>query len=505
MKRSLFSHSSRIVVLIALFIASFALLTPGTVHAADYRGYANTAAARLYSMYNTTTGLWSTGWWQSANQLTALIDYMTHGGPNDYSSIIANTWNKNRSSNFINSYTDDTGWWGLAWIRAYDKTLNSSYLGTAKADADYMQTMWDGSSCGGGVWWNTSRNYKNAITIELYIKLNAAYYNRTGDATYRTRAVNGWNWFIGSGMINSSNLVNDGLTLGCSNNGGIVWTYNQGVVLGAAAELHRATNDASYLSKAQTIADAAMHSLVHGLWGTLRENGCESTGCNADQVLFKGIFMRNLWELNARQYRQQNFDFMVRNADLIWANDRNVDQFGNFWAGSFDGNDASRQSSALDAFNSASQYSASPTDSNLAFNRATSANGQCASTQTSVQAVDDYTSTKWCSGLTAGVAWLQVDLGVANVYTVHQFKIYHAGAGGESASYDTRDFLIQGSSDASTWYTLVTVTGNTSNITTHSISNVGFRYFRLYITNPQSNPSYIAARIYEFQVIGYHN
>jgi hypothetical protein len=87
-----------------------------------------------------------------------------------------------------------------------------------------------------------------------------------------------------------------------------------------------------------------------------------------------------------------------------------------------------------------------------------------------------------------------------NVYSVRRFVVKHAGAGGESSSYNTRDFKIQGSSDASTWYDLVTVTNNTSNQTTHNISAVGFRYFRLWITNPQSAPSFVAARIYEFEI-----
>ena len=51
-------------------------------------------------------------------------------------------------------------------------------------------------------------------------------------------------------MINSAGLVNDGLTAACANNGQTVWTYNQGLAIGAALELWRATGD----------ADAARHA-----------------------------------------------------------------------------------------------------------------------------------------------------------------------------------------------------------------------------------------------------
>jgi predicted alpha-1,6-mannanase (GH76 family) len=491
-------------VFLSVFIVAFTVILLTAVspaYAADYRSYANTGAAKLYSQYDQGSGKWSTGWWQSANHLTTLIDYMLRGGSNDYTSIIANTYDKNKTQyagDFRNEFIDDSGWWALAWLRAYDKTGQTRYRDTAKVIADYMHQYWDTSTCNGGVWWTTGRTYKNAITVELYIKVNAAYYNRGGSSTYLTRAQTAWDWFVNSGMINSSNLVNDGLNSSCQNNGDTVWTYNQGVILGAAAELHRATNNGAYLDKAQQIASAAMNNLKHGITGALRENGCESGNCGADGALFKGIFMRNLYELNARRYNSANQNFITLNADVIWANNRSNDQFGLFWSGPYEGNDASRQSSALDALVAAIQYSTS--SGNLARNATATASGQCASSESAAQAKDGNTGTKWCAGLTNGVAWLQMDIAQNNVYSVRRFVVKHAGAGGESSSYNTRDYTIQGSSDASTWYDLVTVTGNTSNERSHTINAVGFRYFRLRITNPQTATSFVAARVYEFEI-----
>lgn len=348
---------------VAVLLGTFG--RPGIARAADYKSYADAGISRLMETYNNGNGLWSSGWWQSANALTTVLNYMARGGTNDYSSIIANTYDKNSSGGFKNEYLDDSAWWGLAWLLAYDKTGQTRYRDTAKGIADYMYEYWDTSSCNGGVWWTTARGYKNAITIELYIKLNAALYNRGGGGTiYRDRALAGWNWFYGSGMINGQNLVNDGLNINgssCSNNNGSVWTYNQGVILGAAAELHRAFNGGNYLNQAQTLADAGMSNLVHGITGALRENACESASCDNDQTLFKGIFMRNFYELNARQFQQRNKDFIQRNADVIWANDRNGNSFGLFWSGVYEGNDPNRQSSATEALIAAIQYSSAAT------------------------------------------------------------------------------------------------------------------------------------------------
>ncbi|HYJ68642.1 MAG TPA: glycoside hydrolase family 76 protein [Nocardioidaceae bacterium] len=75
-----------------------------------------------------------------------------------------------------------------------------------------------------------SQTYKNAISVELYIKLAASLHNRIrGDRTYLDHAIEAWEWFRDSGMINADQLVNDGLNTqsgGCDNNGGTTWTYN---------------------------------------------------------------------------------------------------------------------------------------------------------------------------------------------------------------------------------------------------------------------------------------
>lgn len=246
------------------------------------------AATALMMSFDRTTKLFGgNGWWTSANALTAIIDNARVSGMGSYKYTIADTYNKNinaQGGNFTNEYLDDTGWWGLAWVDAYDMTGDSRYLATARADADHMYANWN-STCGGGVRWNTNGNYKNAITNELFLSLTSALHNRiAGDTSYLNKAKDEWAWFQKSGMINGDHMINDGLADSCANNGQTAWTYNQGVVLGGLTELYRATGDAGLLDSARTLANASTVRLQSA--GVLREPG-EGDSCTGDGPTFK--------------------------------------------------------------------------------------------------------------------------------------------------------------------------------------------------------------------------
>src|SRR5688500_10782447 len=134
---------------------------------------------------------------------------------------------------------------------------------------------------------------------------------------------------------------------------------------------------------------------------------------------------------------------------------------------------------------------------NLALGRAATGSTACNSGETPPLAVNGSLSDKWCS--LATTKWLQVDLAAS--HSISRFVVQHAGAGGESTSYNTRDFNIQTSTDNASWSTAVTVTGNSASTTSHTITARTARYVRLNVTAAEQGAGG-AARIYELEVYG---
>ncbi len=332
----------------------------------DFNANTEAGVQILQQWYNGSGTYDSTGWWNSANGIEALIEDIIANNDSQYQAALTNTYDQNASGDFLDSYYDDDGWWCNSWIRAYDVSGNTNFLNMAKIIFANITNGWDTTNqlCPGGIWWDTTHTYKNAIPNELFllaaIRLHQRTPNDTGPLNYYFWATNEWNWFKNSGMIDSINLVNDGLS-GCENNGGTTWTYNQGVILGGLTDLYKTTGDTNYLQQAMAIASSTITNLVDDGGVLLEPCGGD---CGGDGTEFKGIFERNLTYLYDETRYAPYYNFLYTNAHAVWFNDRNVfNQLGQLWDGPYDTDDASRQSSALMAVDALAE----PITSALAF------------------------------------------------------------------------------------------------------------------------------------------
>jgi beta-glucanase (GH16 family) len=142
-----------------------------------------------------------------------------------------------------------------------------------------------------------------------------------------------------------------------------------------------------------------------------------------------------------------------------------------------------------------------PPPSNLALNKPATGSAPCNANEGPAKAVNGSVtgglSDKWCSG--AATKFLQVDLG--NTFNINQFVIRHAGAGGESTSFNTRAFNIQTSANGTSFTTVASAIANTASVTTHNVSATNARFLRLNVSTPTQTTNNVA-RIYEFEAYG---
>jgi predicted alpha-1,6-mannanase (GH76 family) len=312
--------------------APFVSGTPSTVDDVEESVDARLAAdrdrlamAKLLTFFRPRTGRWSTPTgeaWQPALAVETVVNSYERTRDPSLLDVIEKSFGRYRGRR--SHFYDDDGWYLNAWLRAYDVTGDRGYLDEAEALFTEMATGWDGV-CGGGLWWNKDRDYKNAITNELFVLAAAGLHRRApdgaGKGSYHHWALRAWDWFDASGMINDAGEVNDGLNASCANNGDTAWTYNQGVILSGLVELWRVTGERRYLARARQIADATVNSFRNR--GGILKEPCEPRTCNGDAQIFKGVFAQGL----ARLYRADPdntayLDFLHRNADSVWRTSR---------------------------------------------------------------------------------------------------------------------------------------------------------------------------------------
>ena len=156
-----------------------------------------------------------------------------------------------------------------------------------------------------------------------------------------------------------------------------------------------------------------------------------------------------------------------------------------------------------------------PESKNLALNKTIQVSGYIDNPGTPYHSpgtmmVDGDGTTKWCStpkenAEESEIFWAMLDLGEAK--DISRWIVKHAQAGGEGASYNTRDFKLQYTTaenpdpaNDAVWEDVDAVAGNTDAITDRNLeTTLNARYVRLVVTKP-TQTSDKAVRIYELEL-----
>ena len=187
------------------------------------------------------------------------------------------------------TYFDDNAWVGLDSIHAYLLTSNPSDLVLAQDEFDFAEAGWDASTtgaCPGGVFWEdvagSQRNVTaNGASAELGLELDQLTGN-TSDLAFATRM---YQWAV-SCLRTAGGLYDDHVNADGTLNT-TVWSYNQGVMVGAGVLLYKLTGATTYLHEAEQTAAAAVVSF--GTGPTLINQG----------PAFNAIYFRDLLFLNS--------------------------------------------------------------------------------------------------------------------------------------------------------------------------------------------------------------
>ena len=274
------------------------------------------------------------GEWTEALAITVAIDryHYTHAqGDRDFMISLLNSLASYNASGGANGNWQTDGWDdNLAWmvnpfLRGYQLTGVSSYLTQAEAgwNNGYKQG-WDTTVAGGGIWENTDKQSKCALSNDPFVFEGVGLYQATGDSTYLTKAETIYSWVRSTLLVTSGQ--NAGRVHGCVGSNGVVQAdddnvYNAGSFLEAATQLYRVTGNQAYYNDAKMVADhtVAQGSVVH--------NNDEDSGSQWAYWFTRGLSdfatEANLWSTYG--------SWLQGNANAAWSERSNLNITWNDW------------------------------------------------------------------------------------------------------------------------------------------------------------------------------
>lgn len=262
-------------------------------------------------------------WWQ-AHALDAFCDAYSRTKDEKYLTLMSNLLEgvKRRNGNtFSNNYYDDMEWMALACLRAYDLTKDDTYKATAEVLWEDIQTGWSDFMGGGISWKKDQRDYKNTPANAPASILASRLYQLSKKEEDLAWAKKIYDWQKKTLVDPATGLVWDGANRQGDNKIDKNWlfTYCQGVYIGAGLELYNITKEQHYLDDAVRTANLVLNdSRFTTAAGVLKEKG------GGDGGLFKGILVRYLTELAleedlSEETRSAYVAFIRQNGEQLWS------------------------------------------------------------------------------------------------------------------------------------------------------------------------------------------
>jgi predicted alpha-1,6-mannanase (GH76 family) len=374
-----------------------------------------------------------TGYWTYANGWDAVMDGVERTGGEQYLGLIETFYLGQDERGWWAGYYDDECWMTLALMRAYDLTGNPKYLAQAQSLYNDIMAGWDTTCCGsqkGGLWWDKAHTQKATAANAGAALAGARLYERTANATYLGFSQQVYSFWY-------SNMVGVGVCDHITTDGTKVWwkfTYNEGLMSGAALALARATANTAYLTNANNLARFMVENEVASTaYGLILSDG-SNLGCGGDCHQFKGPAFRYLsllYELGSRTPRY--YATLKGSADSIWnlARDTNSIVFSVDWAGPAQTTvDQSQDNAACSALSRFAQLYGGYPGSGIPLNQYEAENAVLHHVQLEAR-YGSYTGWGYVAGWNGDNQWVEFGINCA-VAGPHTLVLRYAAAAGEA-------------------------------------------------------------------------
>jgi hypothetical protein len=219
-------------------------------------------------------------------------------------------------------YYDDNDWIGIELARIYEKSRNPGALGYAEGIMAFEIAGYSADptlACAGGIpFANTVANTdRNTITTGPAAELAVQLYKITGNVEYLRFAETAYNW-VRTCLLQPNQLYADHIRPH-----GVVdptlWSYNQGVMIGAGTLLYQATGNSGYLYQARQTALASRQYFTPQRLGE-------------ENPFFPSVYFRNLLYLDSVTHDPPGPKIAQAYVDYAWQHLRLSDNL--FVAGS---------------------------------------------------------------------------------------------------------------------------------------------------------------------------
>ena len=269
------------------------------------------------------------GFWQNGIILETMVNFMQYANHTRYKQVVTGAIRGLES--LLEAYYpqpsyDDMAWYGLSYARTHEVLGGGEFLGRARQVYNWnWRNGWDTTVCGGGMWFDQTLGSKATITNVQMFQLGAKLYVLSGrQDPHLLNQVNAtWQWIIKTGIIDQSNYsVYDAVSLDtCLSIAGTPWTYNSGVLIGALVLWANITDNSADLDLAHKLANS---TIAHLSKDAVLTEQCDYSGCGDDNIVFKGIFARNLRyliDVSDEPYRNSYISYLQNNAQVMLHND----------------------------------------------------------------------------------------------------------------------------------------------------------------------------------------